>query len=71
MSSKPFEPNPYLPEYLQKLEAERAEAALALSRRTFIKVTGLAGGGLVLAMSMGPGARKALAQTKASRRSRR
>jgi isoquinoline 1-oxidoreductase beta subunit len=66
MSLKPFEPNPYLPEYLQKLEAERAEAALALSRRTFIKVTGLAGGGLVLAMSMGPGARKALAQTKAA-----
>ena len=64
MSSKPFEPNPYLPEYLQKLEVERAETALALSRRAFIKVTGLAGGGLVLAMSMGPGARKALAQTK-------
>jgi isoquinoline 1-oxidoreductase subunit beta len=64
MSSKPFEPNPYLPEYLQKLEVERAEAALALSRRTFIKVTGLAGGGLVLAMSIGPGTRTALAQTK-------
>ena len=62
MSSKPFEPNPYLPEYLQKLEIEREKAAVALSRRTFIKVTGLAGGGLVLALSMGPGARKALAQ---------
>src|SRR5258706_1487150 len=65
MSTKPFEPNPYLTEYLQKLEAERAESAPALSRPTFIKVTGLAGGGLVLAMSIGPGARKALAQTKA------
>jgi len=64
MSSKPFEPNPYVPEYLQKLEIERHEQALALSRRTFIKLTGLAGGGLVLAMSMGPGARTALAQTK-------
>jgi isoquinoline 1-oxidoreductase beta subunit len=62
--SSPFEPNPYLPEYLQKIEAERAEAALAMSRRSFIKITGLAGGGLVLAMSMGPGARQALAQTK-------
>ena len=37
MSSKPFEPNPYLPEYLQKLEIEREKAAVALSRRTFIK----------------------------------
>ena len=64
MSNQPFEPNPYLPEYLQNLEVERAETALALSRRTFIKITGLAGGGLVLAMSMGPGARKALAQAK-------
>jgi isoquinoline 1-oxidoreductase beta subunit len=65
MSSTPFTPNPYLPEYLQKLEAERAEEALALSRRNFIKITGLAGSGLVLAMSMGPGARRALAQAPA------
>jgi isoquinoline 1-oxidoreductase beta subunit len=57
-----FTPNPYLPEYLQKIEVERAEEALKLSRRGFIKITGLAGGGLVLAMSMGPGAEKALAQ---------
>ncbi len=63
MSSKPFTPNPYLPEYLQTLEAERAEEAVAVSRRNFIKITGLAGGGLVLAMSIGPGARRAMAQT--------
>jgi isoquinoline 1-oxidoreductase subunit beta len=65
MSGTPFTPNPYLPEYLQTLEADRAEHALALSRRNFIKITGLAGGGLVLAMSIGPGARRAMAQTAA------
>src|ERR1041384_5466180 len=57
-----FVPNPYLPAYLQLLERERHEQSLALSRRGFIKLTGLAGGGLVLAMSLGTTAQKALAQ---------
>ncbi len=62
MSASHFTPDAYLPEYLQKLEAERAAELAALSRRNFIKLTGLAGGGLVLALSMGPGARNAAAQ---------
>ena len=52
----------YLPEFMQKLSAERAAEAAQLSRRGFIKLTGLAGGGLVLALSFGPAAKKALAQ---------
>ena len=52
----------YLPEFMQKLNAERAAEAAQLSRRGFIKLTGLAGGGLVLALSLGPAAKKALAQ---------
>ncbi len=51
----------YLPEFMQRLEAQRAEEAAMLSRRGFIKLTGLAGGGLVLGVSL-PGARRALAQ---------
>jgi isoquinoline 1-oxidoreductase beta subunit len=62
-TNEKFTPNEYLPEYLQQLERERHEAAVSLSRRNFIKITGLAGGGLVLAMSFGPAAKKALAQT--------
>ena len=52
----------YLPEFMQKLHAQRAEEAAMLSRRGFIKLTGLAGGGLVLAVSLPQGARRALAQ---------
>jgi isoquinoline 1-oxidoreductase beta subunit len=65
-SNDQFTPNEYLPEYLQNLERERHAAAAALSRRNFIKITGLAGGGLVLAMSLGGTAKKALAQTAAT-----
>ena len=46
-------------------EAASANAPLRsseLSRRGFIKLTGLAGGGLVLALSLGPAAKQALAQ---------
>jgi isoquinoline 1-oxidoreductase beta subunit len=60
-----FTPNPYLPEYLQNLERERFEGA-RLSRRNFIKITGLAGGGLVLALQLGPGTKSALAQNGAA-----
>ncbi len=52
----------YLPEFMQKAQAQRAAAAAELSRRGFIKLTGLAGGGLVLAMSLSTTARKAFAQ---------
>lgn len=52
----------YLPEFMQKLHAQRAEDAAMVSRRGFIKLTGLAGGGLVLAVSLPQGARRALAQ---------
>jgi isoquinoline 1-oxidoreductase subunit beta len=53
----------YLPESMQKLYATRREEALQLSRRGFIKLTGVAGGGFVLALSLGPAAEKAFAQT--------
>jgi isoquinoline 1-oxidoreductase beta subunit len=52
----------YLPEFMQKAQAQRAADAAELSRRGFIKLTGLAGGGLVIAMSLSTTARKALAQ---------
>jgi isoquinoline 1-oxidoreductase beta subunit len=62
-----FNCDPYLPEFLQKVHAQiAASQQTAFSRRSFIKVTGLAGGGLVLAFSLGPGARKALAQSGAA-----
>jgi isoquinoline 1-oxidoreductase beta subunit len=56
----------YIPEFMQKLHAQRASEAAALSRRGFIKLTGLAGGGLVLAVSLPQGARRAVAQPSAS-----
>jgi len=63
VSANDFQPDPYVPPYLQELERARFEAA-KVSRRNFIKITGLAGGGLVLAMGLGPAAQKALAQAK-------
>jgi isoquinoline 1-oxidoreductase beta subunit len=51
----------YLPEAMQKLVAQRRSEAARLSRRGFIKVTGLAGGGFALALSL-PAVRKAAAQ---------
>ena len=57
----------YLPEFLKQIEADTGESqSTAFSRRRFIKVTGLAGGGLALAFSLGPGAGKALAQSGAA-----
>jgi isoquinoline 1-oxidoreductase beta subunit len=61
-TSERFTPNPYLPEFLQKLEQQRFEETAAFSRRNFIKIAGVAGGGLVLALSLGSTARRALAQ---------
>jgi len=52
----------YLPEYLQKLAADAATSP-ALSRRSFIKITGLAGGGLVIGFSLGTAGTKAWAQS--------
>jgi isoquinoline 1-oxidoreductase beta subunit len=54
----------YLPESMQKLYAQRREEALRVSRRGFIKLTGVAGGGFVLALSLGPAAERALAQAR-------
>jgi isoquinoline 1-oxidoreductase beta subunit len=55
--------DPYLPEFLQKLQAEAAAAkSLSLDRRSFIKVTGLAGGGLMLGFTLGVPNRRASAQ---------
>lgn len=64
-NERDFAPNPYLPEYLQNLERERFETS-KVSRRTFIKITGVAGGGLVLALQLGPAAQKAFAQSAAA-----
>ena len=60
-----FTPDAYLPEYLQRLHREAfAATSAAISRRGFIKLGGLAGGGLVIAFSIGPAARNALAQAR-------
>lgn len=55
--------NAYLPESMQKLYVQRRLEATELSRRGFIKLAGVAGGGFVLALSLGPVAEKAAAQT--------
>jgi len=55
--------NAYLPESLQKIYAQRRLEATELSRRGFIKLAGVAGGGFVLALSLGPAVEKASAQT--------
>ena len=52
----------YLPQSMQKLYSQRRDEVSQLSRRGFIKLTGVAGGGFVLATSLGPIAGKALAQ---------
>ncbi len=54
----------YLPESMQQLYAKRRQEALQLTRRGFIKLTGVAGGGFVLALSLGPAAEKAFAQVE-------
>jgi isoquinoline 1-oxidoreductase beta subunit len=48
---------------MQDIQAEVAKQADSVSRRSFIKLTGVAGGGLVLGFSLGPGARRAMAQS--------
>jgi isoquinoline 1-oxidoreductase beta subunit len=63
--SERFYPDPYVPKFMQDAERARFEAA-RLSRRNFIKIAGVAGGGLVLAVSLGSSARKALAQSGAT-----
>jgi isoquinoline 1-oxidoreductase beta subunit len=58
-----FTADPYLPEFLQKVQAEfDAAASTSLSRRGFIKVTTIAGGGLVLGFSVGLPSRDVSAQ---------
>jgi isoquinoline 1-oxidoreductase subunit beta len=52
----------YLPEFMQKLQAQRAEEASQLSRRGFIKLTGFVGGGLVLAAALPQRTHEAQAQ---------
>ena len=58
-----FTPDPYVPEFMQKIQAAAGAESAILSRRNFIKIGGVAGGGLVLALSLGPAARNAFAQT--------
>jgi isoquinoline 1-oxidoreductase beta subunit len=53
MSNRDFEFAPYVPHEIQLLQAERRRAVTALSRRGFIKLSGFAGGGLVLGFSVG------------------
>ena len=49
-----LQPDPYVPPYVQEmLERRSAERARALNRRAFIKLTGVAGGGLALAIRLG------------------
>jgi isoquinoline 1-oxidoreductase beta subunit len=59
-----FELDPYVPEVIQTLRAERRRA-MALSRRGFIKISGVAGGGLVLGFGLGASPNRAEAQASA------
>ena len=52
----------YLPGVDAEAVREAREEALQLTRRGFIKLTGVAGGGFVLALSFGPAAERAFAQ---------
>ncbi len=56
--------NPYVPEFMRAAERAAQSAAVSLSRRGFIKLSGIAGGGLVLAFTLGAGSRDALAQRR-------
>jgi isoquinoline 1-oxidoreductase beta subunit len=57
-----FTPDPYIPPFMQKIQAAAGAESIAVSRRNFIKIGGIAGGGLVLALSLTPAARNAFAQ---------
>ena len=60
---------PIYPEFMQKLRARaRRRSGAALSRRSFIKLTGLAGGGLVLALSFGTHGRAKRSRKPSGRR---
>ncbi len=55
--------DPYVPEFMQKQQAEAVDArSTAFNRRDFIKLTGVAGGGLVIGFSLGVTPGKAQAQ---------
>ncbi len=58
--------DPYVPEFMQQAQAAALDARLKLSRRGFIKLTGLAGGGLVLGLSATVTPREAAAQDGAA-----
>jgi isoquinoline 1-oxidoreductase subunit beta len=62
--------NPYVPEFIREAEEAAFSTAARLSRRGFIKLTGVAGGGLVLAFTLGtgPAVRQALANEGADAR---
>jgi isoquinoline 1-oxidoreductase beta subunit len=60
-----FVADPYAPDYVRSLQSDARAAAFELTRRDFVKLSGLAGGGLVLALSLGPSGSKALAQPAA------
>ena len=57
-----FELDPYVPKELQLLQAGQRQAAMSLSRRGFIKVSGVAGGGLVLGFGLAAMPREGRAQ---------
>ena len=54
MSTNDFQPDPYVPPYSAGSRARALRGLETSARRNFIKITGLAGGGLVLAMALGP-----------------
>ena len=57
--------DPYVPEFMQAQQAELADARrTAISRRSFVKLTGLAGGGLVIGFSVAGRHQRAAAQTQ-------
>src|SRR5690606_35342886 len=58
MQKRPIPVDPYLPEFMQE-EMARAAALPHVSRRGFIKLSGVVGGGLVLGFTLGPVARAA------------
>ena len=64
MSGQPvdFELDPYVPFAIQEHRSRQRQEALALSRRGFIKIAGVAGGGLVLGFGAAVTPRQARAQ---------
>lgn len=58
-----FTSDPYFHDIIREMEALPPKASEGLKRREFIKLAGATGAGLVLAFSIGPSARPALAAT--------